>query len=147
MAFIEHCRKSHSEVYFWTLYGTLGGSDHSVRDLVISCNKLCDFLSRETRKFLRFICWNRRCWDRMGIPACDSRCGLSSPFRYHPWRLVVRKCGKSWELGGHMSPSLRLMAQIFVWSLTIPIVLQNGKESESVHRRGVRIRLIVSPVV
>ena len=41
------------------------------------------FLSRETRKFLR--CWNDRYCDRMGVLACDSRCGLSSPFRYGMW--------------------------------------------------------------
>lgn len=46
-----------------------------------------------------------------------------------------------------MNTSSSLMARIFVRSHNMPMLLPNGKESESVHRKGVKMRLIVSLAV
>ena len=46
-----------------------------------------------------------------------------------------------------MNTLSKLLARIFVRSLTMPMPPQNGKESESVHGKGVRMSLVVSPLV
>ena len=87
---------------------------------------------------IEWVCW-RAIADVAYHRRLDMVCGGSMK--------SIRLCGKPWEFDGHMSTSSSSMPRILVRSLTIPMILQNGKESESVHRKGVKKYLIVSLVV
>lgn len=150
IAFIEHSRKSRPEGFslddicipwqFWAFWS--GSGDF--------CKRTSYYLSRETRKCLSLRCWNDRYWDRMGMLACDSRCG------HH--RHLAMVCG---GLLLEEYPSLRQVLGVW-WAHEYFVEFDatdfgavthhtddttKRKESESVHRKGVKRRLIVSLVV
>ena len=81
--------------------------------------------------FFCFTCLNRRYCDRMGMLACDSRCGLSSSFGYGMWWFIAGKVSEFAaslrSLVGETALCRSWWPGFFWWLLTIPCYYRTAR--------------------